>query len=56
MLHAGQHLLPALLGCGADKAAQDLLRTALDLYRGHARDAGDTLMMAFEAGNLTQVG
>lgn len=26
-----------------------------DLYRGHSRDAGDTMMLAFEAGTYTQV-
>lgn len=55
-LHVGQHLLPALQGGGADKAAQDLLYTSLELYRSHTRDAGDTLMMAYEAGHYTQVG
>ena len=52
---SGQHLLPALLGGGADKAALEVLANMQDLYRGHSRDAGDTMMLAFEAGTYTQV-
>ena len=55
-VRAGQHLLPALLGAGADKAALRLLGSMADLYSSHSRDAGDTLMLAFQAGNYTQVG
>ena len=51
---AGLHLLPALLGAGADKPVLELLRSVLELHRNHARDAGDTITMAFEAGSYTQ--
>ncbi len=52
--HTGLHLLPALLGAGADKPVLDLLHSVLELHRNHARDAGDTITMAFEAGSYTQ--
>ena len=52
--HTGLHLLPALLGAGADKPVLDLLHSVLELHRNHARDAGDTVTMAFEAGSYTQ--
>ncbi len=32
----------------------DLLHSVLELHRNHARDAGDTITMAFEAGSYTQ--
>ena len=51
---SGLHLLPALLGAGADKPVLELLRSVLELHRNHARDAGDTITMAFEAGSYTQ--
>ena len=32
-----------------------LLQSVLEVHRNHARDAGDTITMAFEAGSYTQV-
>ena len=32
----------------------ELLQSVLELHRNHARDAGDTIAMAFEAGSFTQ--
>lgn len=48
-------MLPALLGSGSEDQAASLLEDMLNLYSDHERDAGDTLMMAFEAGSWTKV-
>ena len=52
---AGHVLLPGLLGAGSEDEAASLLDDMLRLYSDHERDAGDTLMMAYEAGSWTKV-
>ncbi|KAK9867602.1 hypothetical protein WJX84_007687 [Apatococcus fuscideae] len=52
---SGHVLLPGLLGAGSSDEAASLLEDMLSLYSDHERDAGDTLMMAYEAGSWTKV-
>lgn len=52
---AGQWLLPALLGALRSDLTMDLLGHWQRLYEDHARDAGDTVLAAFQAGNFTKV-
>jgi len=52
---AGHWLLPLLLSglCGTEAA--QLLHESRKLYEDHARDAGDSMLMAMQAQNYTKV-
>ncbi|KAK9835553.1 hypothetical protein WJX74_002846 [Apatococcus lobatus] len=52
---SGHVLLPGLVGSGSEDEAASLLDDMLRVYSDHERDAGDTLMMAYESGSWTKV-
>ncbi|GBF93925.1 hypothetical protein Rsub_06174 [Raphidocelis subcapitata] len=52
---ASHHLLPVALGLGADRVSGPLLAATRALFEDHARDAGDTLMQAYNQDTHTKV-
>ena len=54
-VHAGHHMLPVALGCQDAPTLDRLLTETILLHEDHDRDAGDTLMMAFDRGTFTKV-
>ena len=52
---AGHHLLPICVALGEQEAAAQILTDTTDLHEDHGRDAGDTIMTAFQAGTYTKV-
>jgi hypothetical protein len=53
---ASHHLLPVALGLGADRVTGPLLAATRALFEDHGRDAGDTLMQAYNHDTHTKVG
>jgi hypothetical protein len=53
---ASHHLLPALVALGAADDAGSMLAGTLHLFDEHAKDVGDSLMVAYDAGTYTKVG
>lgn len=49
------HLLPVLLGLGASATTSSFLHVILGLFEDHGRDAGDTVMMAYDENTYTKV-
>lgn len=54
-VHSGHHMLPVALGCQDAPTLDRLLTETVLLHEDHDRDAGDTLMMAFDRGTFTKV-
>lgn len=48
-------MLPVALGCLDTATADRLVRDSIALHEDHQRDAGDTLMMAYDCGTFTKV-
>lgn len=48
-------MLPIMLAALCEEGEAHLLEDARALYEHHERDAGDTILMAFKAGNWTKV-
>ena len=48
-------MLPVSLGCQDPASTQAMLTDTILLHEDHDRDAGDTLMMAFDKGTFTKV-
>jgi len=48
-------VLPIMLAALCEEGEAHLLEDARALYEHHERDAGDTILMAFKAGNWTKV-
>ena len=48
-------MLPVALGCLDAATADRLIRDSIALHEDHRRDAGDTLMMAYDCGTFTKV-
>ena len=48
-------MLPVALGCQDTPTLDRLLTETTVLHEDHDRDAGDTLMMAFDRGTFTKV-
>lgn len=54
-LPPGHHMLPVATGCLDSATADRLLKDCIALHDDHERDAGDTLMMAYDHGTYTKV-
>ena len=54
-LCAGHHMLPVAIGCQDPASTDAMLTDTIMLHEDHDRDAGDTLMMAFDKGTFTKV-
>ena len=48
-------MLPVSIGCQDSASTDSMLSETIMLHEDHDRDAGDTLMMAFEKGTFTKV-
>ena len=48
-------MLPVATGCLDGATADRLLKDCIALHDDHERDAGDTLMMAYDHGTYTKV-
>ena len=48
-------MLPVALACQDTATIQKVLTETMQLYEDHDRDAGDTIMMAYEKGTFTKV-
>ncbi|DBA84768.1 TPA: hypothetical protein ACH3X1_005807 [Trebouxia sp. C0004] len=51
----GHHMLPVALGCQDAPTLDRLLSETILLHEDHDRDAGDTLIMAFDRGTFTKI-
>lgn len=51
----GHHMLPVALGCQDAPTLDRLLSETTLLHEDHDRDAGDTLIMAFDRGTFTKI-
>ena len=54
-VYAGHHMLPVALGCQDAPTLDRLVSETILLHEDHDRDAGDTLIMAFDRGTFTKV-
>jgi len=54
-VRSGHHMLPVALGCQDAPTLDRLVSETTLLHEDHDRDAGDTLIMAFDRGTFTKV-